>query len=399
MRPFACLLPFVLGAFACSTEGVLGSLRRPEDVPPTDAGVDGAIAEPTPAPDLGLPTPSTIPVGAGGVSTCVRTAVRTVECWGSNAQGGLGVNDLSVDSSETPLTVTDLEDVTAIASGQLAHCAIQATGKLRCWGYLFTTSIPDLPAGSRSVFHPTEMPVRNDVVRVAVGLAFVCTVHATGELRCWGENDVGQLGTGDMKSQALPTLVMGASDAVTSVAASMGGTFACATTRSGAVFCWGAAGAVLGVSEPVLTPRQVLGLPEPAVEVTAGRAHACARLRSGAVSCWGANEEGQLGAGDEALHADPVTVDVSDVVQVAAGADHACAVRNDGSLVCWGHHYVPTHDSPSRTNHSRLIFPASRAIAAVSCGMAHSCVWSPGGDIECWGVPLDGRLGPRTGTF
>jgi alpha-tubulin suppressor-like RCC1 family protein len=62
-------------------------------------------------------------------------------------------------------------------------------------------------------------------------------VRATGEVRCWGANDHGQLGDETLISRVTP-LPVAAINAASSVA--VGGGHACATTASGSLQCWGA---------------------------------------------------------------------------------------------------------------------------------------------------------------
>jgi alpha-tubulin suppressor-like RCC1 family protein len=74
-----------------------------------------------------------------------------------------------------------------------------------------------------------------------------------------------------------------------------------------------------------------------AATVTAGGAHSCAALTDGRVFCWGANDQGQLGDGDNVPSLVPVPVPaLTAVVQVAAGRAHTCARQRDGAVWCWG---------------------------------------------------------------
>jgi alpha-tubulin suppressor-like RCC1 family protein len=109
-------------------------------------------------------------------------------------------------------------------------------------------------------------------------------------------------------SQPTPVAVPGLVDAVDLNAAGGGGgagwfdVFACALRRSGQVVCWGSNEiGVLGngTNDWSAEPVAVSGLSD-AVELAHGGtdAHSCARKQSGAVVCWGGyNIYGQLGNG------------------------------------------------------------------------------------------------------
>jgi hypothetical protein len=80
-----------------------------------------------------------------------------------------------------------------------------------------------------------------------------------------------------------------------------GGKHACAVTSAGAVRCWGrnnvgqvGDGSVVDAH----SPQQVSGITGTAVDVAAGGTHSCAVTQQGTVQCWGDNTFGQLGTGD-----------------------------------------------------------------------------------------------------
>jgi Regulator of chromosome condensation (RCC1) repeat len=147
---------------------------------------------------------------------------------------------------------------------------------------------------------------------------------------------------------------------------SAGGSHICALVRAGSVWCWGdnslgqvGSGFAGGTFE---TPRQVPDLYE-VVEISSGEFSTCARDERGSVRCWGSASSGQLGDSLAAgAHADcanrtipcsakPVAVaGLLDAVALAGGLNFNCAERRTGSPVCWGWNFgldrtypVPTH--------------------------------------------------------
>ncbi|NBO84785.1 MAG: chromosome condensation regulator, partial [Actinobacteria bacterium] len=127
-------------------------------------------------------------------------------------------------------------------------------------------------------------------------------------VKCWGANDDGQLGLGDIDARGDDPDEMGDN-----------------------------------------LPSVSLGLPS-GVRVTAiaaGDAHTCALLSNGTVKCWGSGGNGRLGSGDELSRGDEAdemgvvlpVVNVGSgrtVKAITAGAAHTCALRDTNDVVCWG---------------------------------------------------------------
>ena len=129
-----------------------------------------------------------------------------------------------------------------------------------------------------------------------------------GTVRCWGENDFGQLGNGTTTTSTTPVQVAGLSGVV---GISAGWRHTCALLGSGAIQCWGQGQfGQLGNGSTTnrTTPVPVSGITG-AVGVTAGWwHHSCALLSGGTVRCWGANNWGQFGNGTRTSSLTPVTM-------------------------------------------------------------------------------------------
>lgn len=400
MRASSLLLAFGIALAACSQEGVVGSLKGGN--PP-----EGSTPEGEPAPGAG-PSIADTTISAGGASTCVRSTVGDVRCWGENGTGSLGIGAEDPTESAKPLEPSKLGLVTALFAGEQAHCAMRQDGKVLCWGTIAVA----FAQGSGDVSPMSPMPIMNPfsidnitgkLARVAIGRHFMCTLGTEGDVRCFGFNQKGQLGLGNNDAQHLPTTVKGFDGAVVSLSASMGGVFACAATNTGAVYCWGDnAKGQIGPGGPaaVLAPRLVEGLPGKAVEVVAGGSHACARLDTGKVACWGEGSDGQLGDGRATSSATPVQTEMlTDVVGLAAGNAHTCAVRSEGAVFCWGSDKDGQAGSIPEGKRPWIVVEATFKARAVSCGLAHSCAWGAGGRVQCWGSDARSQLGPQSATF
>lgn len=252
-------------------------------------------------------------LAAGAEYTCVLNAVGGVLCWGSNAHGQLGV--AAVDASDTPLDVTGLgSGLTALSSGWYHTCALTVAGGVKCWG--------DNQYGQLGNGTTTDSPLPVDVEglnfgvrQISAGAGHTCALTAVGAVKCWGQNQSGQLGNGSNQDSSTPQEVSGLSAGVREVSAggdaSTGAAHTCAITVSGGVVCWGSnlSGQLGdGTNTDSNIPVSVQGLTYGMRAVTAGGAHTCALGATGSALCWGDNQYGQLGDGSQHSSPQPVTV-------------------------------------------------------------------------------------------
>ncbi len=308
------------------------------------AAVGGADRR-RPAPVIGLPPASQI--DAGSRHACALLADGTVWCWGSNTVGELGhgrTDRLPVPAAE----VRGLSDVTQITAGEGYTCGRIRDGSARCWGSNFYGQLGTGSTSESPTPAPTTVADLTDVVELAAGGGHTCARLVDGRVRCWGLNEVGQLGDGTTTRQVVPTDVPGITDAVEIAA---GTAHTCARRSDLSVQCWGlndygqlGDGTTTHRSSPV----PVDGLAG-VVGLSLGDRHSCARLSDGAVRCWGQNSGGELGDGTSAPRASPTPVPgLGGVMDVAAGATHTCVLLMDGTARCWGSGELFT-DSPQLT--------------------------------------------------
>jgi len=248
-----------------------------------------------------------IGIAAGTSFTCALVAGGTVMCWGANYAGQLGDNT-KVDRP-TAAPVQQLTGATAIATAEFHACAVVG-GSVMCWG---RNDDGQLGNGSTAEsLLPSPLASLTDIVQVVAASRFTCARATSGQVNCWGANNLGQLGTGSPNDAPNP------SPAVNTVSDAIhlwtGYEHGCAARRNGEVRCWGSAGSgqVGSGSVPddasIPRPTPVVGL-SGALAVSTGGEHSCATTTSGAVFCWGSNALGQLGNGGtaRAFAAVPVT--------------------------------------------------------------------------------------------
>jgi alpha-tubulin suppressor-like RCC1 family protein len=331
--------------------------------------------------DNGLtPSRSVKSISAGDDHTCALLSVGTVECWGGR-------------SAEWDLS--GLSGVRSISSGRDSACAILDDG-VRCWGASL------VPRGSPPFVWDEIMRTTplvefyepgTDVKSVSSGNLFKCALLNIGTVKCWGLNDVGQLGNGSKSSYFGPVQVPGLRDVISM---SSGRAHTCAVIKTGAVKCWGAgADGQLGAatSSNAVEPVDVPGLTSNVRSVAAGGSHTCALLFDGSVKCLGANQDGELGNGSIISTAVPSAVSGLGGVATAisSGRGQTCALLFSTKVKCWG-------GVPSGT----ILTPASSTfltgVSSIVAADLHTCALLATSQVECWGAPFYGDLsgGVRT---
>ncbi len=220
---------------------------------------------------------------------------RYAYCWGSNANGQLGVS--GVGESTTPLQVSGFSDWRFIRTGDHHTCGLRgsATGgaELWCWGYNVNgelgTGVVD-----GIIYTPTRESTGRLWMQLATGHWHTCAVRDDGTLWCWGLNNFQQLGNA-AGSTGMPQQV-GTDMNWWKVAVTEYGT--CALRTNGTLWCWGENGFGQLGPEPMFVsqPRQVDGSAD-WTDLAAGISHVCVRDGSGRLYCMGNNHWGQLGDG------------------------------------------------------------------------------------------------------
>ena len=143
----------------------------------------------------------------------------------------------------------------------------------------------DLPPDDGPSKTDNVAPPPENVLTVALGRLHTCARKTDKTVKCWGDDAVGQLGTG--------------------------------TTADG------------GASMTAVNAN-VKG----AIAISAGDRHTCVVLENNTMKCWGYNQDGQLGNGQSnTLSSTPVDVTgITDAIAVACGATFSCALRTNGRV-------------------------------------------------------------------
>jgi alpha-tubulin suppressor-like RCC1 family protein len=241
------------------------------------------------------------------------------------------------------------------------------------------------------------------VTQIAPGGGHICALVEDGTVRCWGVNNVAQLGDGSIVSRMTPGPAI--SQLTDVIKLGVGIFHACAVTRSGSVWCWGQNYyGQLGFTGETAVPVEVQNLGGPAAEVichgnSSNRTgQTCARMRSGRVKCWGSNVHGQLGNGTRDQSATPVEVlSLTDAVRIGMSEYAVCAVKSTGKVVCWGYNgleaELATGSADEFVTSPEEVVGLSDA-TTVEGGERHFCaITGSQRRVKCWGWDNLGVLG------
>lgn len=352
-------------------------------------------------------------VAAGFAHTCALLDDGDVRCWGANEHGQLG--DGSALDSAVPVAVPLPAPATSLAAGFVHTCAVTGgEGAVYCWGDNTTGSLGDGTRTQRLAPVPVQgLPGPATLLAAGGGetgsttspayYGHTCAVAGGGVL-CWGSDDSGQLGDGEVvgpadRGRTAPVATVGLGGAPTALTA--GDRHTCAVV-AGRVWCWGSAGswqlgngATLDQGTPVQAQTTPAGTAASAV--AAGAAHTCAVVGA-ALQCWGSSSAGQASAGDNAQltiqRPAAVALGALEPVAVAAGNAHTCAVGAAGEVACFGANDQSQLAAPPTP---RGLFTVPLAPArAVTAGFDHACALLVDGGVACWGANDRGELGLGT---
>ena len=371
----------------------------------------------------GLASGSVVSIAAQWGGACALTNTGHLYCWGWNGTGSVGDN--TTTKRLAPTLVHEGEGLTqgtivSMATSDSQSCAIESSGELYCWGLYMSLGSLGTSANSNPL-EPAKVLTGDgltDVSAVGVGTIHTCATSG-GDFFCWGHNDRGQLGTGDVSERTEPTKINHALPPTTRVlqlvAVSAGDYHTCAVDIENDAYCWGLGAdgrlgndVVFNRSSPSRVSPATGLTPGTVAQVAAGGSHSCARTSAGGVYCWGANWVGQVGDGTTESQALPAPVTgpagFGAARDIDTGWAHSCMVNTAGAIYCWGGGADGQLGNGTENASSTPVavssgggYTGSNALS-VDAGDAHTCAVLSSGDSVCWGANGNGRLGDGTTT-
>ena len=275
-----------------------------------EAGFDISLNTPTQV--NGISNVSAVAAGRG-YSVALKPD-GTVWSWGQNNFGQFGDNTSGTPVSLTPIQAKGIADAKSIAAGGNHTVALLKDGTVAAWGYNrdgqlgVVTSDQCLYASSLWACSktPVKMTGLNNVVAIAAGLSHSVALKEDGTVWAWGLNSSGQLGDGTTINSPTPEPVPLLTDVI---AIAAGDEYSLVLKSDGTVWTWGRNDyqqlgySTTGICPMPLwgnvpcskSPSQVTNLSGVSA-ISGGGAHSLALKTDGSVWAWGHNDLGQLGS-------------------------------------------------------------------------------------------------------
>lgn len=234
---------------------------------------------------------------SGNSSTTCGIRGGLLFCWGFTM--GLRATDPQALSYPAPQQWSNLSGWQSVAVGNSVTCGIRE-GELYCWGG--AAALGDGSSG------PSPTPLRigtdTDWTNAEYGAAI-----RSGQLYTWGDNTYGKIGNGTTSSSVyqLTPLRIGLAIDWTSIS-TRADNYNCGV-RSGIGYCWGNNnGGELGIGNLTspTSPTQV-DLSVTWTQIKGGGTSSCG-IADNKAYCWGANNFGQVGDGTTTTRLSPVAV-------------------------------------------------------------------------------------------
>ncbi len=405
-----------------------------------------------------------VSLSAGYSHTCARLGSGEIRCWGSGSSGQLG-NGSSTDQSR-PVAVkaesgpANLQNVFFISAGKEHTCAVLENKEARCWGKGDKGQLGD--AGVLTQTRPVavqeyENSIGSDLenLKKVIGISADRSHHTCvrleinggkEEIKCWGENNVFQLGKRNVNSLNIPfDSVVGEDESPFKNRKDgngklyLGEGLSCVSydpdpqldpdppdSRPNNLYCWGKVKddsyndnipyvrkldidhqyhtATL-VSTINITPQYIRP------QISIGEKHTCALLDH-KPWCWGKDDEVLLGRSSSGDGNKPQSADEVDTLdnffEIVSGSEHTCTLFKEGSdhggkVKCWGKGSSGRLGNNASSDSSEPQFVVATGgsgeltdVVSIVAGENHTCGLLDTGEMVCWGKNNDGQLGDGT---
>lgn len=262
-------------------------------------------------------------ISVGEYHACAVLNDGSLKCWGYNSYGVLG-QGAGNHRGDAPNEMGDNLSAILLGTGRTARqvsaggthtCALLDNYAVKCWGrnnygqlgQENTNQIGDGFGEMGDNLSEINLGTNRTALSVDASYFHTCALLDNGSVKCWGRNDYGQLGQGDLITRGDDAGEMG--DSLNSIDLGTGLTATAVVTHYYSV---------------------------------------CASLSDGSVKCWGRNNYGQLGQGDNTTRGDGANQmgDQLDPIDLGSGLElssifkgffQTCASFTGASLKCWGY--------------------------------------------------------------
>ncbi|MEL7642442.1 MAG: C10 family peptidase [Solidesulfovibrio sp.] len=342
-------------------------------------------------------------IAVGGGHSLLLAADGTVWAMGENTYGQLGTGNTTAHT--LPVKVSGLPSdspAADIAAGSNHSLVLLADGTVWAFG-ANTSGQLGIGAAVDATPHPTptQITTLSGIAGISAGASDSSMARTNGGLWTWGQNNVGQLGTGDTATRSQPVQVVTAASAPYVKNGAMGRDHALLFMSDGKAYGFGDnSHGQLGTGDTTsLTAKgaAVVGLTG-VKQVMVGDGFSLALKTNGLVYGFGANNLGQLGTGDTAGadQTQPVlTPGLSQVETIAAGYAFGLVRQADGAVAAFGDNTAGQLGQGTAGGFSRtpVAVAGPAAIVQAAAGGAAALVPSQAGAVWAVGDNSHGQLG------
>ncbi len=330
----------------------------------------------------------------------------TVHGWGSNLTGELGNGANGVIQPTEVITTTNwsLDAIVAIDAGRSHSIALKADGTVWTWGSDTNGELgDDLTLSNKST--PVQVSGLSGVYAIAAGAYHNLALTCSGKMWAWGQDTYGQLGNNaTLLNQPTPVEITGASNCR---AIGAGAYHSFGIRYDGALYAWGynvfgQLGDGFTVNQPTPVSLSTTAFNN-IIAVEGGYGHSIGLHANGSALSWGYNSQGQIGNGTASSTAFQLTpyTGIVDVVSIAAGAYHSAVTQGNGDMYSSGYDlYGQLGDNANLTDQPRFVpvsttptTPPRKKVSSGGAGGYHSLILQGNGTVNSVGRDHVGQLG------
>lgn len=388
------VLPAGLTFVSCTSEHIVSTCTNNNGI------VTGSISQ------LQAPT--------GDSSIGFRITATVTAAPGSSIQNSASVtafrpdpnpNNNSASVTSVVVEETFFNSVKGISAGRNHTTTVRNDGTVWNWGMGSNGQLGNGTSGGgvRAVT-PVQVSGLDNVIAVADGNVFALALKADGTVWGWGINNQGQLGDTTTADRSTPVQTAGLTN-VTAIGAGM--FYSVALKSNGTVWLWGAGGGLGSTTNIVrTTPEQLTGISN-VIAISAGGGHLLMLKNDKTVWACGGNQFGQLGDGTSTPRPFPVQVNnLTNVSAIAAADDEfSLALKEDGTVWGWGLNrngqLGPTGGSMGFDPHPNPVQVTGipGGIKKIAAGEGSSLSIASDNTVWSWGNDSNFQIGHGTGVI
>lgn len=363
--------------------------------------------------------------------------------WGLNDSGQLGNGGVGLDRA-MPQPVDNLSNIIKISTSWNHTLALSSEGEVWSWGSNDSGQVGDGTNDDKKLI-PVRSAHLEGIRDVEAGIGYSLAVKRNGSLWSWGNNNHGQLGTGDTAPRITRTLINGIPYPVdTEVPSAPTNLESIGKTSATIMLLWNESKDNHSVKEYLVyrdnvlvdtlvvdgktidmsTSYTVTGLSpnksynlfikardyagnlsessntinvttDPSLPqiITSGGSYNLVLMSDSTVWGWGANTSGELGNGTRSGSNIAKKTGLSSVVKLSAGSSHSLAIKSDGTVWGWGYNSSGQLGRQSYDEITPVKINGIDSAVEVSAGSTHSLALKSDGTVWAWGSNFYGELG------